>query len=175
VLSSTCSPIHLLTHPSAHQVILGVHIIGEDACELVHYGMSLVQTKTTIFGVLHTIYAAVTFHELFKEAALDGNSKLEFGIEWHRIFEHISPQGGAVDMANLVESGQLRAQFDEMDSNHSGALDTDELLAVLTKVGTPMKRGAVENLIRLADSDHDGTLGWDEFRKIALAAHHASA
>jgi hypothetical protein len=28
---------------------VGVHIIGEDACELVHYGMSLVQTKSTIF------------------------------------------------------------------------------------------------------------------------------
>lgn len=164
-----------LVFNSNSKVIVGVHIIGEDACELVHYGMSLVQTKTTIFDILHTIYSAVTFHELFKEAALNGNSKLEFGIEWHRIFEHISPQGGDVNMAELVESGQLRAQFDEMDSNHSGALDADELVAVFEKVGTPMRRRAVENLIRLVDTNQDGTIEWEEFKKVALAAHHASA
>jgi Ca2+-binding EF-hand superfamily protein len=42
------------------------------------------------------------------------------------------------------------------------------------KVGTPMKRGAVENLIRLVDNDNDGSIGWEEFKKVALAAHHAS-
>ena len=32
--------------------ILGVHIIGTDACELVHYGMDLVEKKATIFDVI---------------------------------------------------------------------------------------------------------------------------
>jgi pyruvate/2-oxoglutarate dehydrogenase complex dihydrolipoamide dehydrogenase (E3) component len=48
--------------------ILGVHIIGTDACELVHYGMDLVEKQATIFDVIGTLFTAVTFHELFKEA-----------------------------------------------------------------------------------------------------------
>ena len=63
-----------------------VHILGADACELVHYGMSLVKEKVTIFSVITTIYTAITFHELFKEAAKNGNSKLKYGLEWHAMF-----------------------------------------------------------------------------------------
>jgi len=33
-------------------VILGVHIIGTDACELVHYGMDLVAKQATLFEVV---------------------------------------------------------------------------------------------------------------------------
>ena len=47
--------------------ILGVHIIGTDACELVHYGMDLVAKEATLFDVIGTLFTAVTFHELFKE------------------------------------------------------------------------------------------------------------
>lgn len=60
-------------------VILGVHIIGADACELIHFGMRLVKEKATLGSVIGQMFVAVTFHELFKAAALDGNSKLAFG------------------------------------------------------------------------------------------------
>ena len=65
--------------------VLGVHIIGTDACELVHYGMQLVDSKTTIFDIISSLFTAVTFHELFKEAALNGNAKLEFGLQWQEV------------------------------------------------------------------------------------------
>ena len=32
-----------------------------------------------LYQVINTLFTAVTFHELFKEAALNGNEKLEFG------------------------------------------------------------------------------------------------
>jgi len=48
--------------------ILGVHILGEDACELIHYGTALAQSGKTVFEVLGTVFTAVTFHELFKNA-----------------------------------------------------------------------------------------------------------
>lgn len=54
--------------------ILGVHICGEAACELVHYGMQLVKSQQTIDEVRSSLYSAVTFHELYKiagEAAFD--------------------------------------------------------------------------------------------------------
>ncbi|KAL7482420.1 hypothetical protein ACHAW6_008095 [Cyclotella cf. meneghiniana] len=50
--------------------IMGVHICGDDACELIHYGMELVKSKRTIDDVLSNLYSAVTFHEMYRIAAL---------------------------------------------------------------------------------------------------------
>ena len=54
-------------------------------CELGHYGMDLVAQRATLFDVIGTLFTAVTYHELFKEAALNGNEKLEFGIQWQEV------------------------------------------------------------------------------------------
>ena len=54
--------------------IVGVHICGDDACELIHYGMEIVKAQRTIQDLNRSLYSAVTFHELFKiaaQAALD--------------------------------------------------------------------------------------------------------
>ena len=54
--------------------IVGVHICGDDACELIHYGMEIVKAQRTIQDLNSSLYSAVTFHELFKiaaQAALD--------------------------------------------------------------------------------------------------------
>ncbi|EKX52670.1 hypothetical protein GUITHDRAFT_101831 [Guillardia theta CCMP2712] len=58
-------------------VILGVHILGEDACELIHYGTALAQSGKTVYEALGTVYTAVTFHELFRIAAMDAVRQLE--------------------------------------------------------------------------------------------------
>lgn len=50
--------------------IMGVHICGDDACELIHYGMELVKSKRTIDDILGNLYSAVTFHEMYRIAAL---------------------------------------------------------------------------------------------------------
>eukprot|EP00536_Pseudo-nitzschia_multiseries_P009896 jgi/Psemu1/319743/estExt_fgenesh1_pm.C_2880005 len=60
--------LKLVFQKSTGQVI-GVHICGEDACELIHYGMELVKTRRTITDVLNSLYSAVTFHEMYKIAA----------------------------------------------------------------------------------------------------------
>lgn len=49
--------------------VLGVHICGEDACELIHYGMELVKSKKTVTDISNTLYSAVTFHEMYRIAA----------------------------------------------------------------------------------------------------------
>merc|ERR1711968_263946 len=89
--------------------ILGVHIIGTDACELVHYGMDLVEQKATIFDVIGTLFTAVTFHELFKEAALDGNSKLQFGIQWQEVLGQLADGLPDAELSN----DELRQRFNE--------------------------------------------------------------
>lgn len=50
--------------------ILGVHICGDDACELIHYGMELVKTSRTIRDLVNSLYSAVTYHEMYHIAAL---------------------------------------------------------------------------------------------------------
>lgn len=50
--------------------ILGVHICGDDACELIHYGMELVKAKRTITDLVNSMYSAVTFHEMYRIAAM---------------------------------------------------------------------------------------------------------
>ncbi len=54
------------------KVILGVHIIGRIANELIHFGMTLVQDKKTLDQVIATVFNYPTFHDLYKYAAYDG-------------------------------------------------------------------------------------------------------
>ena len=54
------------------KVILGVHIIGRIATELIHYGMTLVQDRKTLDQVIATVFNYPTFHDLYKYAAYDG-------------------------------------------------------------------------------------------------------
>lgn len=152
--------------------ILGVHIIGTDACELVHYGMDLVEQGATIFNVIGTLFTAVTFHELFKEAALDGNSKLEFGIQWQEVLQTLSV---GLPEAEKLSDEELRKQFDAIDTSGDGSLDRDELMQVFTGIGQTVDEMTLDNLMYLADEDGNGTLEWDEFKAIFLVLRQMTA
>lgn len=52
--------------------ILGVHIIGLFATEIIHYGMTLVAEKKTLNDVISTPFNFPTLHDLYKYAAYDG-------------------------------------------------------------------------------------------------------
>jgi len=144
-------------------MILGVHIIGTDACELVHYGMDLVDKKTTIFDVISTLFTAVTFHELFKEAALNGNSKLDFGIQWQEILNDLA---AGIPAAALSDEDEIRRRFDEIDTSGDGSLDEEELLTVFQNMGSDVTESAIAQLVYIADEDGNGTLEWDEFNAL---------
>jgi NAD(P) transhydrogenase len=53
-------------------VILGVHIIGNLATELIHYGMTLVERKVTLEELTYVVFNYPTLHDLYKYAAYDG-------------------------------------------------------------------------------------------------------
>ena len=53
------------------QQILGVHIIGSSATELIHYGMELVENREPLKRILGTVFNFPTLHELYKYAAYD--------------------------------------------------------------------------------------------------------
>lgn len=53
------------------RAILGVHIFGLHATELIHYGMELVERGETLGHVLGTVFNFPTLHELYKYAAYE--------------------------------------------------------------------------------------------------------
>ncbi len=54
--------------------ILGVHIIGHIATELIHYGVLLVQERKTLHDLIGQVFNFPTLHELYKYAGYDGLS-----------------------------------------------------------------------------------------------------
>ncbi len=58
------------------KVILGVHIIGYIATELIHYGMELVREKKTLDNIISTVFNYPTLHNLYKYASYDGLGNL---------------------------------------------------------------------------------------------------
>ena len=141
--------------------VLGVHLIGKEAAEMVHYGMALVKAKTSIFEILGTVYTAVTFHELFKEAALDANSHMDFGVEWQEIFNALQSEC-TVDLSMEY----LKEKFDAIDEDGSGELDEEEMRALFDSMGRTVSKRIIANLMRLSDLDGNGTIDFDEFSQI---------
>ncbi|MCL5097623.1 MAG: Si-specific NAD(P)(+) transhydrogenase [Candidatus Omnitrophica bacterium] len=54
-----------------NRMVLGVHIFGTHATELVHYGMELVENEESLGRVLGTVFNFPTLHELYKYAAYE--------------------------------------------------------------------------------------------------------
>merc|ERR1712046_556540 len=121
------------------------------------------EKKATIFDVISSLFTAVTFHELFKEAALDGNSKLEFGIAWQDILRELAI--GLSEAGDLSEE-ELSKRFSEIDTSGDGSLDAEELKQVFDNIGKPVSIEVIENLIFLVDTDGNGTVEWEEFKSI---------
>jgi NAD(P) transhydrogenase len=67
--------LKLLFHPETHKV-LGVHIIGESATELIHIGQTVMAFGGTVEYFRDTVFNYPTLAEAYKVAALDGLNRL---------------------------------------------------------------------------------------------------
>ena len=137
--------------------------MGADTCELIHFGMELVNGRRSIFDVMSMLFTAVTFHELFKFAAFSGNAKLQFGMQWKTILKDL----GTVVNKDDLES--LKVKFDEIDADKSGELEAAEVAQLFKALGKEITIGTLTNMLRLADTDGSGTISWDEFTAIIKA------
>jgi len=125
--------------------VIGVSIFGEDACELVHYGMELVQSKRSLRKVLEATHAAVTYHELYKVAAADIDSQLEFGVQLRMAFSMEillkakrafieaakKSRRGVKDVANLSEDTKIP---EKLTIPYSDAEDTARELGLMNPI-----------------------------------------
>jgi NAD(P) transhydrogenase len=67
--------LKILFHPDTRKV-LGVHVIGENAAEIVHIGQAVLSLGGTMDYFRDTVFNYPTFAEAYKVAGLDGLNKL---------------------------------------------------------------------------------------------------
>jgi len=67
--------LKLLFDPETRK-LLGVHIIGDGACELIHIGQAIMSLGGTIDYLIDTVFNYPTFAECYKTAAFDGINRL---------------------------------------------------------------------------------------------------
>jgi len=67
--------LKILFHPDTRKV-LGVHVIGENAAEIVHIGQAVLSFGGTMDYFRDTVFNYPTFAEAYKVAGLDGLNKL---------------------------------------------------------------------------------------------------
>jgi Pyridine nucleotide-disulphide oxidoreductase, dimerisation domain len=68
--------LKILFHPDTRKV-LGVHVIGESAAEIVHIGQAVLTFGGTMDHFRDTVFNYPTFAEAYKVAGLDGLNKLQ--------------------------------------------------------------------------------------------------
>jgi NAD(P) transhydrogenase len=75
LLGDELGMLKLLIHQDSH-VILGVHIIGTGATELVHIGQGAIAFKATVEHFVNTVFNYPTLAECYKVAAFNALNKL---------------------------------------------------------------------------------------------------
>ncbi len=75
IIGDTTGLLKLIFHQETRQ-LLGVHIIGEGASELVHIGQAVMAFNGTIDYFVNTVFNYPTLAECYKIAALDGLNRL---------------------------------------------------------------------------------------------------
>ena len=75
IIGDTAGLLKLIFRPDNKQ-LLGIHIIGESATELIHLGMSVLESGGTIDAFIELVFNFPTLSELYKYAAYDGLGNL---------------------------------------------------------------------------------------------------
>lgn len=68
----------------------------------------------------------------------------------------------------------VRTLFDELDANHDGKIDIDEIQAYFRKMGTELDADTAASLMDEADSDHSGEIDITEFKGASVCISFAS-
>jgi NAD(P) transhydrogenase len=75
IIGDSTGFLKLIFHRESHE-LLGVHIVGDGAVELVHIGQAVLSMKGTIDYFVNTVFNYPTLAECYKNAALDGINRL---------------------------------------------------------------------------------------------------
>lgn len=79
ILGDKCGMLKMLFN-CTDQIVIGVHLIGEQATELIHYGMELVESGRDLKHIIGTVFNFPTLHELYKRAAYEAWEEIGKGL-----------------------------------------------------------------------------------------------
>src|ERR1700681_335254 len=100
ILNDTTGLLKILFHRETHQ-LLGVHIVGEGATELIHIGQAVIGFQGSIDTFVNTVFNYPTLAECYKVAALNGLNRLNYSGEPHSITD-----GGSLHQTSIVGAQQ---------------------------------------------------------------------
>jgi NAD(P) transhydrogenase len=80
ILNDTTGLLKILFHRETRQ-LLGVHIVGEGATELIHIGQAVIGFEGTIDSLINTVFNYPTLAECYKVAALNGLNRINYSGE----------------------------------------------------------------------------------------------
>jgi NAD(P) transhydrogenase len=95
--------LKLLFHRESHK-LLGVHVIGESATEIIHIGQAVMALDGTIDYFRDSVFNYPTMAECYKVAALDGLNKLSLWEEVERSAKVAPPCVKCDDQLATVEA-----------------------------------------------------------------------
>eukprot|EP00439_Symbiodinium_sp_Y106_P079609 s6_g18.t1 len=130
--------------------VLGVHICGAQAGELINFGADAVDDGTTIFEILQFVFPAVTYHVLYNVAATEaklrmgGVQNLSAAASWARvktaIMKSLEKQQSQMTFEEAVE-----ATFRTFDADGTGHLTAKQFQASMRSIGLTLSDEAVED------------------------------
>jgi NAD(P) transhydrogenase len=102
IAGDTTGMLKLLFHRETRK-LLGVHVIGESATEIIHIGQAVMALGGTIEYFRDTVFNYPTMAECYKVAVLDGLNKLSLWADLERDAECHIPAAGDGEATNAQE------------------------------------------------------------------------
>ncbi|CAJ1374615.1 unnamed protein product, partial [Effrenium voratum] len=144
--------------------LLGVHICGAQAGELINFGADAVEAGTTIFEMLQFVFPAVTYHVLYNCAAAEaklrikGVQNLSAAASWARVKNAITKSLGA----SLTFEEAVEATFRDF-AGAEGNLTASQLQASMRSIGLQLSDQNVQDMIQEADQQGRGFVDFTDF------------
>lgn len=162
--------------------VLGVHICGDQACDLINHGVQWVNAHGTIRDILQHVFPAVTVHETYHVAAHKADvylqiaatrtprskrsmnrqvsvSKMSASMAWNRVTVAFQDKG--------IDEDLLYEAFTAFDTDQSGQLSADEIHDLLNMLGLQVTKEVVSAMLEEADNiDENSALDFAEFKSV---------
>lgn len=91
-------------------------------------------------------------------------------FQYHLSHPEDQNEAGSKDVAKASEAtGRLDALFSSLDEDESGFIDAEEIIKLTEKLGEAMDLNEVRELIKQIDTDGNGQIDKEEFKKLMSA------
>mmetsp|Transcript_80984 Transcript_80984/g.153141 ORF Transcript_80984/g.153141 Transcript_80984/m.153141 type:complete len:623 (-) Transcript_80984:102-1970(-) len=153
---------------------LGVHLFGENSCDLVNYGAEVVNDGDTIFEMLQMVFPAVTYHELYNLAATEAKiymrhkdaRDVQAAASWRRVKGIITNAMKKIE-ADACPDVELAKVFRTMDEDNSGFITHPQMKKAMETFGLFLSDEEIHAMILEATGgEDDNNVDYEEFLKM---------